>query len=188
MLTREFRRHEEQTRHSLKPLFSHFFLPTQPSITSLDFCLRRAALYPAELQVLVCPAVYPRFIDAAILKLGGGIITLADAMRLQTARVLLANSACDGRGPVLTKTASGCSSMVEQQLPKLTTRVRFPSPAPVHSPTFFKSRAAFLYYQARQCSRTCVSFSLPRSVHWRRPATGYFKKTKLRLRIVDPLG
>ncbi len=27
--------------------------------------------------------------------------------------------------------ASGCSSMVEQQLPKLNTRVRFPSPAPI---------------------------------------------------------
>ena len=26
----------------------------------------------------------------------------------------------------------GCSSMVEQKLPKLTTRVRFPSPAPLH--------------------------------------------------------
>src|SRR5215469_10410019 len=26
----------------------------------------------------------------------------------------------------------GCSSMVEQKLPKLTTRVRFPSPAPIH--------------------------------------------------------
>jgi hypothetical protein len=28
----------------------------------------------------------------------------------------------------------GCSSMVEQKLPKLTTRVRFPSPAPPQSP------------------------------------------------------
>ena len=28
----------------------------------------------------------------------------------------------------------GCSSMVEQQLPKLNTRVRFPSPAPFSSP------------------------------------------------------
>jgi hypothetical protein len=27
----------------------------------------------------------------------------------------------------------GCSSMVEQKLPKLTTRVRFPSPAPTQS-------------------------------------------------------
>jgi len=51
MLTRDFRRLEEQTRHSLKPLFSNFFLPRPPSIARLDFCLRRAALYPAELRV-----------------------------------------------------------------------------------------------------------------------------------------
>lgn len=40
MLTRDFRLLEERTRHSLKPLFSHFFLPA-PSITArLDLCLR----------------------------------------------------------------------------------------------------------------------------------------------------
>jgi hypothetical protein len=31
------------------------------------------------------------------------------------------------------KPVRGCSSMVEQKLPKLTTRVRFPSPAPIKS-------------------------------------------------------
>ena len=33
----------------------------------------------------------------------------------------------------------GCSSMVEQKLPKLTTRVRFPSPAPIKSSTYVRS-------------------------------------------------
>ena len=33
----------------------------------------------------------------------------------------------------------GCSSMVERQLPKLHTRVRFPSPAPTDSPKFRSS-------------------------------------------------
>ena len=51
MLTRDFRRPEERTRHPLKPLFSHFFLPTPTTIARLDIRLRRAALYPAELQV-----------------------------------------------------------------------------------------------------------------------------------------
>ena len=52
MLTRDFRRPEERTRHPLKPLFSHFFLPTPTTIARLDIRLRRAALYPAELRVL----------------------------------------------------------------------------------------------------------------------------------------
>ena len=51
MLTRDFRRPEERTRHPLKPLFSHFFLPTPTTIARLDIRLRRAALYPAELWV-----------------------------------------------------------------------------------------------------------------------------------------
>jgi hypothetical protein len=58
----------------------------------------------------------------------------------------------------------GCSSMVEQKLPKLTTRVRFPSPAPV------KSRAciAFRFNAWPQCpgaASVCYinrpGFSLP---------------------------
>lgn len=56
MLTRDFRRPEERTRHPLKPLFSHFFLPTPATITRLDIRLRRAALYPAELQLRFDPA------------------------------------------------------------------------------------------------------------------------------------
>ncbi len=52
MLTRDSHRPEERTRHSLKPLFSHFFLPTPTTIARLDIRLRRAALYPAELRVL----------------------------------------------------------------------------------------------------------------------------------------
>src|SRR6266536_509110 len=36
--------------------------------------------------------------------------------------------------------ARGCSSMVEQKLPKLTTRVRFPSPAPSGPETLFNRR------------------------------------------------
>ena len=49
MLTRDFRPAEERTRHSLKPLFIQFFLPTPRAIARLDIRLRRAALYPAEL-------------------------------------------------------------------------------------------------------------------------------------------
>ena len=51
MLTRDFRRPKERTRHSLKPLFSHIFLPTPTTTARLDIRLRRAALYPAELRV-----------------------------------------------------------------------------------------------------------------------------------------
>ncbi len=36
----------------------------------------------------------------------------------------------DLANPVFSAPRRGCSSMVEQKLPKLTTRVRFPSPAP----------------------------------------------------------
>ena len=39
--------------------------------------------------------------------------------------------------------ARGCSSMVEQKLPKLTTRVRFPSPAPVAPPAFLLPLSRF---------------------------------------------
>ena len=53
MLTRDFRRPKERTRHSLKPLFSHIFLPTPTTTARLDIRLRRAALYPAELWVLI---------------------------------------------------------------------------------------------------------------------------------------
>jgi len=52
MLTRDLYRSKERTRHPLKPLFSHFFLPTPETIARLDIRLRRAALYPAELWVL----------------------------------------------------------------------------------------------------------------------------------------
>jgi hypothetical protein len=38
---------------------------------------------------------------------------------------------CCAPGPVGPAASCGCSSMVEQELPKLTTGVRFPSPAPV---------------------------------------------------------
>src|SRR5271154_3819924 len=38
--------------------------------------------------------------------------------------------ASPGRWPIIS-IRRGCSSMVEQKLPKLTTRVRFPSPAPI---------------------------------------------------------
>ncbi len=40
---------------------------------------------------------------------------------------------CQCAGAGLDFAACGCSSMVEQKLPKLTTRVRFPSPAPFPS-------------------------------------------------------
>ena len=49
----------------------------------------------------------------------------------------------------------GCSSMVEQKLPKLTTRVRFPSPAPINTryvfgfnpklPNLYQLQLSFLY-------------------------------------------
>ncbi len=51
MLTRDFRRSKERIRNSLKPLFSHFFLPAPSAFAGLDIRLRRAALYPAELRV-----------------------------------------------------------------------------------------------------------------------------------------
>ena len=51
MLTRDFRRPKERTRHTLKPLFSHIFLPTPTTTARLDIRLRRATLYPAELRV-----------------------------------------------------------------------------------------------------------------------------------------
>ncbi len=52
MLTQDFRLVKERTRYPLKPLFSHFFLPTPFAFARLDIRLRRVALYPAELWVL----------------------------------------------------------------------------------------------------------------------------------------
>ena len=49
----------------------------------------------------------------------------ADEIRGGCAAVLNAAAAC-----LISGVGRGCSSMVEQKLPKLTTRVRFPSPAP----------------------------------------------------------
>ncbi len=51
---------------------------------------------------------------------------------LRCRRVVVAHEfGVGGRGPLATISARcGCSSMVERQLPKLHTRVRFPSPAP----------------------------------------------------------
>jgi hypothetical protein len=49
------------------------------------------------------------------LRLGAGCKTHCETVRLYAAKCL----------------KCGCSSMVEQKLPKLTTRVRFPSPAPM---------------------------------------------------------
>ena len=67
MLTRDLYRSKERTRHPLKPLFSHFFLPTPETIARLDIRLRRAALYPAELWVLTCyrPAYCQSGLDMA---------------------------------------------------------------------------------------------------------------------------
>ena len=51
MLTRVFWLLEEQTRYSLKPLLNQYLLPTPSAFAGLDYRLRRAALYPAELRV-----------------------------------------------------------------------------------------------------------------------------------------
>ena len=51
MLTRVFWPLEERIRLSLKPLLNQYFFPTITTITGLDYCPRRAALYPAELRV-----------------------------------------------------------------------------------------------------------------------------------------
>ncbi|WP_299940979.1 hypothetical protein [uncultured Nitratireductor sp.] len=52
MLTRVFWLLEEQTRYSLKPLLNQYLSPTPSAFAGLDYRLRRAALYPAELRVL----------------------------------------------------------------------------------------------------------------------------------------
>ena len=50
--------------------------------------------------------------------------------------------------------ARGCSSMAERQLPKLNTRVRFPSPAPASSRTSYRSRRRFFVPNKRHLSLT----------------------------------
>ena len=50
--------------------------------------------------------------------------------------------------------ARGCSSMAERQLPKLNTRVRFPSPAPASSRTSYRSRRRFFFQNNRHRSLT----------------------------------
>ena len=52
MLTRVFWLLEEQTRYSLKPLLKQYLFQTPTAFAGLDYRLRRAALYPAELRVL----------------------------------------------------------------------------------------------------------------------------------------
>ncbi len=51
MLTRVFWLLEEQTRYSLKPLLNQYLFPTPSTFARLDYRLRRAVLYPAELRV-----------------------------------------------------------------------------------------------------------------------------------------
>ena len=51
MLTRVFWLLEERTRHSLKPLLNQFLFPAPSTFIRLDYRLRRATLYPAELWV-----------------------------------------------------------------------------------------------------------------------------------------
>ena len=51
MLTRVFWLLEEQTRYSLKPLLNQYLSPTPSAFAGLDYRLRRAVLYPAELRM-----------------------------------------------------------------------------------------------------------------------------------------
>ena len=53
MLTRVFWLLEERTRYSLKPLLNHYLFRAPSTFAGLDYRLRRAALYPAELRVPV---------------------------------------------------------------------------------------------------------------------------------------
>ncbi len=86
----------------------------------------------------------------------------------------------------------GCSSMVEQQLPKLTTRVRFPSPAPPpaarHQPArrhrrirrvpglallsraCFLHRVSWVFSEPPHMAATRISHRHPRAAARRRPA------------------
>ena len=60
--------------------------------------------------------------------------------------------------------AGGCSSMVEQQLPKLTTGVRFPSPAPLFLGPFIHSTPRFPFANRHACVKPQGSALLvPRS-------------------------
>ncbi len=56
MLTRDFRRHEERTRHSPKPLLNQFLFPAPFAIARLDISLRRATLYSADPWLVTRPA------------------------------------------------------------------------------------------------------------------------------------
>ena len=68
----------------------------------------------------------------------------------------------------------GCSSMAEQKLPKLTTRVRFPSPAPIKSKTYH--RFTLLYHFRKTHPRTCQEF-----LYERLPFARYFNVLSNRL-------
>jgi hypothetical protein len=69
---------------------------------------------------------------------------------------------CQWQAPVRVTEPRGCSSMVEQQLPKLNTRVRFPSPAPKHLKALKNSinlslRRRILVYVTHRCrTSTCL--------------------------------
>src|SRR5688572_25570170 len=72
--------------------------------------------------------------------------------RLQPARAAMISSATMFMGQVYNRRERGCSSMAERQLPKLHTRVRFPSPAPpfppeksaYSSPKLYPGRASWI--------------------------------------------
>ena len=71
MLTRVFWLLEEQIRYSLKPLLNLYLFPISSAFAGLDYRLRRATLYPAELWVQAEPvfrrsrgAVQPGLPDA----------------------------------------------------------------------------------------------------------------------------
>lgn len=62
-------------------------------------------------------------------------------------------SSCCMLHPCLIRGERGCSSMVELQLPKLTARVRFPSPAPARGPGPSRFGPSLLRGQARRLRR-----------------------------------
>ncbi len=64
--------------------------------------------------------------------------------------------------PPIISPPRGCSSMVERQLPKLHTRVRFPSPAP----SIFKQLCRSSASVARPCNRRATRCCLDRLVVW----------------------
>ncbi len=135
LLQFEHDRHEETTRANVKARYGIERLPSDTRFRDRLDALDPRCLHPlyealfGQLQRGEGPEG-PDYLD------GHDLPPLVSIDHRRTQRELLsgATAACGHHGPGYNRELCGCSSMVEPQLPKLMTWVRFPSPAPIPPP------------------------------------------------------